>query len=298
MVRPERDLAPAEDVEATLAANAAAVRRLRAGGLETVVREEGAGEPIVLLHGLPMSSFLYRGVISALAADGFRALSFDLPGLGLADRPVDFDYSLPALAQFAGSAVDALGLDRFHLVVHDAGGPVGFQLAMAQRDRVRSLTILNTMLDLSRTPYPGELLARVSDHVDERLVTPAAWRQMMYRVGIANRSAVSTVDIEVHRRLALGANRGASYLEIMRRIRTGHDAARLAEAVDTRRTPYPVQIVWGGLDPMLSLRKCGFPLLAASHVPAIAVLPAKHYPQEDHPVEVAALIARFAAAAP
>jgi pimeloyl-ACP methyl ester carboxylesterase len=56
-------------------------------------------------------------------------MSFDLPGLGLADRPVDFEFSFAGLGRFAEAAVDALGLERFHLEVHDAGGPVGFELA-------------------------------------------------------------------------------------------------------------------------------------------------------------------------
>ena len=67
-------------------------------------------------------------------------MSFDLPGLGFADRPSDFDYTFTGLGRFAVAAVDVLGLDRFHLVVHDAGGPVGFELAAAIPDRVRSLT--------------------------------------------------------------------------------------------------------------------------------------------------------------
>jgi len=54
-----------------------------------------------------------------------------LPGLGLADRPATFDYSWTGLGRFCAAAVDALGLDRFHLVVHDIGGPAGFELCSA-----------------------------------------------------------------------------------------------------------------------------------------------------------------------
>jgi haloalkane dehalogenase len=130
-------------VDEVIAAHRAAGRSFEAAGLTSFVRAEGEGEPIVLLHGLPSSSFLYRKVIGELAARGFAAMSFDLPGLGLADRPVDFDFTFAGLGRFAEAAVDALGLDRFHLVVHDAGGPVGFELAASAPERVRSLTILN-----------------------------------------------------------------------------------------------------------------------------------------------------------
>ena len=105
-------------VEEVIAAHRAAGRSFEGAGLRSFVRAEGEGEPIVLLHGLPSSSFLYRKVIGELAARGLRAMSFDLPGLGLADRPVDFDFTFAGLGRFAEAAVDALGLERFHLVVH------------------------------------------------------------------------------------------------------------------------------------------------------------------------------------
>jgi alpha-beta hydrolase superfamily lysophospholipase len=73
-------------VDEVIAAHRAVARSFEAAGLASFVRAEGEGEPIVLLHGLPSSSFLYRKVIGELAARGFAAMSFDLPGLGLSRR--------------------------------------------------------------------------------------------------------------------------------------------------------------------------------------------------------------------
>ena len=67
--------------------------------------------------------------------------------------------------------------------------------------------------------------------------------------------------------------------------------------MDARRTPYPVRIVWGGHDPMLTIRKFGFPMLAASGLPSPTVVPGRHFLQEDNAPAVAALIAENAAAA-
>jgi haloalkane dehalogenase len=97
--------------------------RLVVAGLETFVLDHGQGEAVVCLHGVPASSFLYRKMIDELAARGLRGIAFDLPGLGLADRPPDFDYSWTGLGRFAAAVVDALGLDHCHLVVHDIGAP-------------------------------------------------------------------------------------------------------------------------------------------------------------------------------
>jgi pimeloyl-ACP methyl ester carboxylesterase len=125
-----------------------------ASGVRSFVRQEGDGEPVLCIHGVPASSFLYRKVIAELATRGLRGVAFDLPGLGLADRPPDYDYSWTGLGRFCIAAVDALGLDRFHLVVHDIGGPVGFELAAAMPDRVRTLTILNTLIEVDTFKRP------------------------------------------------------------------------------------------------------------------------------------------------
>jgi haloalkane dehalogenase len=114
-----------------------------AGGVGSFVVERGDGAPAVCLHGVPASSFLYRKVLTELATRGLRGVAFDFPGLGLAERPSDFDYSWSGLARWTGQAIDALAIDRCHLVVHDIGGPIGFEWAITHPERVSSLTVLN-----------------------------------------------------------------------------------------------------------------------------------------------------------
>ncbi len=136
-------------------AHRSAGRQFTAAGIRSFVREEGSGNAVVCSHGMWGSSFLYRKVIRELAARNLRGVAWDLPGFGLAERPEDYDYSWTGLGRFASAAVDVLKLDRFHLIVHDIGGPVGFELAAAQRERVASMTILNTMIDVTKFKPPG-----------------------------------------------------------------------------------------------------------------------------------------------
>ncbi len=75
-------------------------RRFAAAGIESFVLEQGDGEPVVCVRGVPSSCFLYRKVIAGLAARGLRGVAFDLPGLGLADRPAGFDYTWSGLGRF------------------------------------------------------------------------------------------------------------------------------------------------------------------------------------------------------
>ena len=283
-------------VDALIDEHRAAGAFLDVDGLRTFVREEGSGDPVVLMHGLPTSSYLYRKVIPEVAQRGFRALSFDLPGLGMTDRPKDFDYTLAGLGRFSYAAVDALGLDRFHLVVHDAGGPVGFDLAVRCGDRIASLTILNTVLGVGRTPFPGELYARFASQLRGPMRSPVAWRQLMYAVGIANRSATTDAEVDVYRALLLEPDGGAGYLRIMGLLGQQRGKVDYSHVVDTRSVPYPVALAWGGLDPILSLRRMGWRALAATHLPSMTVLPGKHYLQEDNAPEIAAIIARNAIA--
>jgi len=280
-------------VDAVLRAHEAAGRRFSAGGVDSFVLRSGSGEPVVLMHGVPASSFLYRKVVPELARRGFDALSFDLPGLGLADRGADLDYSVGGLGRFSADAVDSLGLGSFHLVVHDAGGPVGFELARLVGERVRSLTILNTAFELSSVPYPGELFARVAG----RDARPDVWRLMMRRVGVADMDALSDSELDAWRVLALGPESGAGYLRIMRNLRPSHESEGFAAVVDSRRTPYPVSVMWGALDPILSLRRQGMSVVRKTGLASMTVVAGKHYLQEDNAHAVAELVAATASRA-
>ena len=144
-------------VESVISQHESSGRYFDAADTRSFVLEQGAGEAVVCMHGVPASSFLYRKVLTELASRGLRGIAFDLPGLGLADRPTDFDYTWTGLGRFATAAVDALGLERFHLVVHDLGGPVGFELAAALPDRVASITVLNTLVEVDTFKRPWSM---------------------------------------------------------------------------------------------------------------------------------------------
>jgi haloalkane dehalogenase len=288
-----------EKVEDVIAAHRACGKRFEAAGVGSFVRAQGEGDAVVLMHGLPSSSFLYRKVIPELAARGLRALSFDLPGLGFADRPPNFDYTFTGLGRFAVAAVEALDLERFHLVVHDAGGPVGFELASAIPGRVRSLTLLNTVVDMNTVPFPMEIYARFATGDRWPALPPAfVTRELVYRIGIRNRAAVPSEEVDVYRELVLREDNGRAYLRIMRNLERTPEKARLyMSVVDTRTVPYPVQIVWGADDPILSLRRHGWKAREAAGLQTVTTLPGKHFLQEDMAPEIAAAVADFVAKA-
>ncbi len=281
-----------------IAEHRAAGRTFTAGGAQSFVREDGDGPPVVCIHGVPTSSFLYRKVLAELAARDLRGIAFDLPGLGLAARPAGFDYTWSGLGRFCSAAVDALGLEQYHLVVHDIGGPVGFELAAAHRERLLSLTVLNTMIDVDtfKRPLSMEPFARRGlGPVYLKALSKPAFRLLMRLQGIGDMSAVRAAELDAYVDLLKREDGGAAFLKIMRGFeRTA--AKREKYHATVRDVPYPVQIVWGADDPALKVGVEGEQVRLAAGLPELHRLPAKHFLQEDQAPALAACIATLVAA--
>jgi haloalkane dehalogenase len=107
--------------------------------------DEGTGAPVLLLHGEPTWSFLYRKMIPPLVAAGHRVVAPDYFGFGRSDKPTErgwysYDRHYGSIERFA----DELDLRETTLVVQDWGGPIGFRLAVERPDRIARLVVLNT----------------------------------------------------------------------------------------------------------------------------------------------------------
>jgi haloalkane dehalogenase len=271
-------------------------RSFEVDGVRSFVREGGDGEPVVCIHGVPTSSYLYRKVIAELARLGLRGVAFDLPGLGLADRPDPFDYSWTGLGRFALAAVDSLELDRFHLVVHDVGGPVGFELAAAAPERVRTLTVLNTIVEVDTFTRPWSMEPFARRGLGEAYLaslTKPAFRILMRMQGIGDRTKVEPGELDAYVDLLKRVDRGRAFLKIMRGFERTREKRDLYVSA-LRDVPYPVQIVWGADDPALPLAVHGEEARRAAGLDSIHTLPAKHFLQEDQAPAVAERVAGLA----
>ncbi len=105
----------------------------------------GEGPVVVLLHGTPTWSFLYRRLIDDLKED-HRVIAPDLLGFGLSDKPQTEAVAPPRQAEHLRGFLDHLALDAFTMVVHDFGGPIGLSCALDQPDRVDRLVLFNTWM--------------------------------------------------------------------------------------------------------------------------------------------------------
>jgi haloalkane dehalogenase len=269
-------------------------REFEAGGVRSFVREEGAGDPVVLMHGVPVSSFLYRKVLPLLGGRGLRGVAFDLPGLGLAEKPERLDYSWSGLGKWTGAAIDALGIEQCHLVLHDIGGPIGLEWALRNEDRVISLTVLDTLvdvghfrriwsMDLARPPLVGPLWVGG--------IRPPVARWLFYAQGIADRSATPPHEVDAHIALLKRDGGGRSFRQIVRGFELTEERERFyTEGLSA--VGWPATILWADRDPALGEeRRRAFEDVLDIEAQVVS---AKHFLQEDQAPAVADAIAAVA----
>ncbi|MFF3605617.1 alpha/beta fold hydrolase [Streptomyces sp. NPDC002463] len=119
-------------------------RTVTVRGHEIAYREAGPADApvLLLLHGFPTSSHMFRDLIPLLA-DDYRLIAPDHLGFGRSAAPQDFDYTFAALAELTSEFTEALGLDRFALYIQDYGSPIGLRLALAHPERITAIVTQN-----------------------------------------------------------------------------------------------------------------------------------------------------------
>lgn len=121
-------------------------RTAEVDGLEIFFREAGPEDApvIVLLHGFPTSSHMYRDLIPMLS-DRYRVIAPDFPGFGNSSMPshTEYDYTFASLTDSVEGLLDGLGVERYSLYLMDYGAPVGYRLATRDPERVESLIVQN-----------------------------------------------------------------------------------------------------------------------------------------------------------
>lgn len=225
-------------------------RTLRVGGIATPLREAGpaeASEAAVFIHGVPGSGADFEPLLSGAGQLG-RAVAWDAPGFGTAGKPGDFDHSVEGHAAFIGRALDELGIERAHLVLHDFGGPWGLAWAIDNPERFASVTLICTGVPIDyrwpraarlwRTPLAGELAMAT--------LTRAGFGASLRRSG-PRRLPGPLVD-RMFEDLDADTRRA-----ILRLYRSADDPAgeapRLVEAL--RPLDRPALVIWGESDPYL-----------------------------------------------
>jgi pimeloyl-ACP methyl ester carboxylesterase len=275
--------------------DALVLKQVEVDGLTVAYRELGEGPTVLLLHGWPTSSYLWREVVPPIAAAN-RVVAIDLPGFGASEKPLDADYGFDFHAGALDGFLDALGIEQVALGVHDLGGPIGLDWARRNSQRVTALALLNTLV------YP-EFSEAVLAFVDacskpetrQFLSSPAGLEAAM-QLGLADPTRLTDETLaavcepfatEDARIALMDAGKGLEP--------AGFE--RIAAWLPT--IEFPVRVVYGAQDRILPEIAETMTRLAADVPQAeITALPnCGHFLQEEEPAKIGALLAEFFAQA-
>jgi pimeloyl-ACP methyl ester carboxylesterase len=271
--------------------SAIATKMAQVEGVRLAYRELGDGPPVLLLHGWPTSSFLWREIMRPIARAN-RVVALDLPGLGASDKPVGIRYSFEFFDRALDLFLAHLGIDQLGLAVHDLGGPVGLHWALDRPRRLTKLALLNTLVYPEFSEAVKEFVrACATPELREKITSPSGLESIM-RDGFADPAKLSTEVLgavqepfrtaEARRALA-DAGIGLS--------RKGF--VQIARHLSTLRVP--VRVVYGARDRLLpdvaeTMARVKIDLPQAD----VTVLPdCGHFLQEEAPAEVGEVLAHF-----
>lgn len=266
-------------------------------GLRLAHIDEGEGAPVLLMHGEPTWSFLWRRLIPPIRDAGHRCIAPDMPGFGRSDKPTDVGwYSYDRHVAIAATLLDDLDISGATIVVHDWGGPIGLRLAVEQRERIERIVILDTGLFTGHQKMsdawlafrdfvarsddlPVGMLVRGGCHSDPGDEVIAAY-EAPYPDPASKAGARAFPLLVPQSPDAPGASAGQRVLDALR---------------EDRR---PTLIMWGDSDPVLPLSTGERFAAAIGQPPPRPIEGAGHFLQEDCGPLLGALIAEWLAAEP
>jgi len=275
-------------------------RSQQVGDVDVFYREAGPADApvILLLHGFPTASHMFRDLIPLLA-DRYRLIAPDLPGFGQTKAPPrgTFDYTFDRLAQVIEGFTDALSLNRYALYIFDYGAPVGLRLAMRHPERISAIISQNGNAytdGFSDQWGPWEAYWRDGSDANREACRPSLWpdtiRNWQYGTG-ADPERLSPDGYELD--IAYMARPGAEeiQLDLIRDYRTNVALYPDFHAYFRQHRP-PLLATWGRHDPAF------IPAGATAYkgdLPdaEVHLLDAGHFGLETHAAEVAALIREF-----
>ena len=263
-------------------------------GLTIAYREAGAGPPVLLLHGWPTSSFLWRDVMPPIARRN-RVVAIDLPGFGGSDKPLGARYDFGFFERTLDGFLGALGIDDVAIAVHDLGGPIGLHWAVNRPGRVTRAAILNTLV---YPEFSEAVLAFIkacsTPELREQLTSPAGLEAAM-RLGLADESKLTPEVVEEVRAPFADADSRRALAD----AGIGLEPDGFAEIARLLPTlGVPVRIVYGERDRILpDVAETMARVQADLPQAEVTTLPeCGHFLQEEAPARIGAELARFFAA--
>ncbi len=253
--------------------------------------DEGSGTPILMLHGNPTWSFLYRGIIRELRGS-FRCVALDYPGFGLSTAPPGYGFRAAEHARIVAAVVERLDLSGYVLAGQDWGGPIGLAAAGRDPGRVAGLVLGNTWAWTMERRLAAHVWALGIGGPPGRYVVEHlnAFVEVSMRGGARRRPPTGAVLEHYRRPFPTAASRRPTW--VFAREVTGASAflrEAVAPALDVLGDR-PALLPWGDADPVFGAAERNRLARALPRARVHPLAGAGHFIQEDAPEEIAAAI--------
>lgn len=249
--------------------------------------DQGTGDPVVLIHGIPTWGYLWHQVANALA-DRHRVLAPDLIGFGFSDRSDRFDRGIDRQAEMIDRWMEGMGIDGADIVAHDIGGGVALRLATLYPHRVRRLALMNAVCYDS---WPVEMMLQLG-HPSARRLASASTTLAVLKKGLRMGFGSSPDD-------ALMDGLLAPYSTEIGKLSLIRNAAALNTNLTTEITALlptiraPTLLLWGEDDSFQPIRYAHRLQRDIPDATLVPIADARHFVMLDRPDEVSAQLRRF-----
>jgi haloalkane dehalogenase len=265
-------------------------RWLEAGGARVHYVDEGSGPTLLMLHGNPTWSFLYREIINGLSGS-FRCVALDYPGFGLSTAPPGYRFTAAEHAAVVEQVVLGLDLRDVTLMVQDWGGPIGFWVARRHRERFARFVIGNTWAWSLRDRLSASLFSRaLGGGIGRRLIQRRNVFVERILPGGVRRVRLSEAVMEHYRGPFPTPASRLPVAVLPREILPATPMLSEVELGLLRFADRPALIVWPDRDPAFGDRELARWESLFSEHRTVPLRGAGHYIQEDAPGEIVAAI--------
>ena len=265
-------------------------------GLRLHFLEAGAGPPVLLLHGWPTHSALWRHAVP-LIAQHRRVIALDLPGYGRSDKPLDASYSFRFYDRILSGLLDALGVEQVGLGVHDIGGPIGLHWAVQSAHRISSLAILNTLVFPEMSAMVKLFIAATWIPGIRALLTSPPGLAASMRFGVHNKAQMPDAVAAIYQEPFQSRAARAALLKAAHGL---HPSGfhTIAGGLAAAFQDVPVCLLYGEADRILPRVAWTMGRVAEllPHAQVTRLADCGHFLQEDQPQAVAETLAAFFAA--
>lgn len=288
-----------------LIAHRARLHKLAVNGGTIAYLDEGPreGTPIVLVHGMPTSSYLYRNISNQLANQGFRAIAPDLLGFGASDKPIGHEiYSMRNQSDRIIELLDHLKIPRAIFAGHDLGGPWVFEIADRHPEKIAGLVVLNTSAyaDLMKPPLQARMIGGPMGPIMLKMMGSKIGKPMIHKFFVDFTGTGKALSKEVSYGYWLPLHEGGTrafraFAKELKNMMA--QFSRYSNAL--KRLHMPAMVIWGEEDPVLSFERMVPRFVADLKIKSEDVHTlsgASHFLQEDQPEVIAALISSFLSA--